>query len=297
MKRLLVPVDFSTHTGISCRYAFALADGHTAEIILFHSFFDQLYFSDGGFSTSFESGIMLTDEIILDFYKQKETRLNEIAAELRSLPSIHNTKLEITCYMESGDPEVQIMNAIKLYKPDMIVMGSSGMGKKGLFSGSVARRIIDNSNIPVIAVPEMVGLSTVKNVVYMTTFIPEDCQAILEIDRVLSPHQVNIFCLHLQENETDDDVDLKIKKLSEDRALVDLAKRISYHALGYQNQREILRSFMNQQKIDLIAFIPHKRNILKNIFHQGITKEDLFLTQIPIMAIKPSIQHVNQTDG
>ncbi len=44
---------------------------------------------------------------------------------------------------------------------------------------------------------------------------------------------------------------------------------------------------MDENKIDLIAFIPHKRNILKNLFYQGITREDLFLTRIPIMAVKP----------
>lgn len=297
MKRLLVPVDFSTHTDISCRYALTLAEGLAAEIILFHSFFDQLYFSDGGFSTSFESGIMLTDEIILDFYKQKETRLNEIADELRSLASAQNTKTEITCAMESGDPEIQIIHAIEFFKPDIIIMGSSGMGKKSLFSGSVARRIIDQSDIPVIAVPEILDFSTIRNVAYMTTFIPDDRQAILDIEFILSPFLVNIFSLHLRKDEIDTDVNLNIKELSGDSALVDLGERISYHVLDYQNQHEIILDFMDKNNIDLIAFIPHKRNILKNIFHQGITKEDLFLTQIPIMAIRPSNQHANQTDA
>ena len=81
--KILVPVDFSSHTKVFCSYAIYLAKLTGKDIILFHSFFDQIYSSDGGFATGFESGIMLTDEIILDFYRKKEIRLNEIAKEMR----------------------------------------------------------------------------------------------------------------------------------------------------------------------------------------------------------------------
>jgi hypothetical protein len=46
---------------------------------------------------------------------------------------------------------------------------------------------------------------------------------------------------------------------------------------------------MDEKHVDLIAFIPHRRNVLQNLFYHGISKEDLFLTRIPIMAVR-SIQ-------
>jgi nucleotide-binding universal stress UspA family protein len=288
MKRILVPVDFSPHTGISCQYALAIAKATGAEITLFHSFFDQLYFSDGGFNTGFESGIMLTDEIILDFHKQKELRLQELADELNSdLSRSGFSKIKVNYEMGSGDPEVQILQVIQQLEPDLIIMGSSGMGKKRLLSGSVARRLIDNMKIPVIAVPGMEEVPSVKNVVYMTTFNPADSDIILNIDLILSAFHVNIFCLHLLTDESDNDAKQKIRNISENQSLKKLEGRISFHILENHHQQETLSKFMDEFKIDLIAFIPHKRNILKNIFYQGITKEDLFLTRIPIMAVRP----------
>ena len=287
MKRILVPVDFSSHTDISCHYALSVAKVTGAEIILFHSFFDQIYFSDGGFTTGFESGILLTDEIILDFYRQKELKLNQIAEEMKtSLSPSERNSLNITCRMESGDPEVQILNAIHKLEPDLIVMGSGGMGKKRILSGSVARRIIDNTNIPVIAVPDLEEVRRIRNVVYMTTFNPADSDVITEIDTILAPFHVSIFCLHLTGDEDIPAVQQNIKNLADSPLLKKLEGRISFHILDHDDQQETLRNFIVEHEIDLIAFIPHKRNILKSIFFQGITKEDLFLNSIPIMSIR-----------
>jgi len=289
MKRILVPVDFSPHTGISCQYALTIAEATGAELILFHSFFDQLYFSDGGFTTGFESGIMMSDEIILDFYKQKESKLKGIAADLQaSIAQPDKSGMKISFHMESGDPEVQILNAINKFKPDLIIMGSSGMGKKGLLSGSVSRRIIDHTEIPVIAVPVMENVRAINKVVYMTTFDPADCDTILKIDTILSPFHVKIFCLHLLKDDDQARAKQEIDNLANNHILNKVEGRISFHILDNHHPQETLRNFVEEQKIDLIAFIPHKRNILKNIFYQGITKEDLFLTRIPIMAIKPN---------
>lgn len=287
MKKILVPVDFSPHTQVSCQYAYSLAGSIDAEIILFHSFFDQLYFSDGGFTTGFESGIMLTDEIILDFYKQKEQKLNDIARQLQESNGQENrSKVKVICRMESGDPEIQIINAIEQMDPDLIVMGSAGMGKKRLFSGSVARRIIDHVSIPVIAVPEQARPTPLKNIVYMTAFDPDDEEVIIDIDSLLAPMNCTFNCVHLLTDDNLADVNENMNKLSGMQALDILSGRIYFHILEYDNQLEKLKLFIDEQKIDLIAFIPHKRNPLKNLFFQGITREDLFLTHIPVMAVK-----------
>jgi len=288
MKRILVPVDFSTHTNISCRYALQIAVASGAEIILFHSFFDQFYYSDGGMSTGFESGILMTDEIILDFYKQKEKKLHELAAALNSsLSEVKSAGVNISCLMESGNPEVQILSAIGQLSPDLIIMGSGGMGKKGLMAGSVARRIIDHTEIPVIAIPEQGKLPEIKNVAYMTTFDPDDIKVIANIEALLAPFSVKIFFLHLSQSDPDPEAQQNMDRLRENQALKTFEGRISFHLSAYYRDKEYLQNFMSENQISLIAFIPHKRNIFKNLFYQGITREDLFQTSIPIMAVRP----------
>jgi nucleotide-binding universal stress UspA family protein len=290
MKRILVPVDFSSHTGISCQYARAIAETTGAEIILFHSFFDQLYYSGAGFNSGgFESGIMLTDEIILDFQKQKESRLQELANDLKSSLSISGkSNVNVTYQMGIGDPEVQILQAIAEFEPDLIILGSGGMGKKRLLSGSVARRIMNTVNTPVIAVPNLEEAPPIKNVVYMTTFEPADPDIIAKIYTLLNIFDVNFFCLHLSNVNDSALANQKMNDFARSQIPKALEGRISFHLLDDENQDEALRNFLDEHKADLIAFIPHKRNILKSIVFQGLTKEDLFLTRIPILAIKPA---------
>jgi nucleotide-binding universal stress UspA family protein len=291
MKRILVPVDFSSHTGISCYYALAIARSTGAEIILFHSFFDQLYYSGAGINSGgFESGILLTDEIIRDFQKQKESRLQKLAEDLRSSPSQSaEPKINITYHMGIGDPEVQILQAIDEFEPDLIILGSGGMGKKRLLSGSVARRIMNTTNTPVIAVPDLDEATPIRNIAYMTTFNPSDYELITKIDFLFNIFHANFFCLHLTDESDSGSARQKMDDFSSNRIPGSLEGRISYHVLDDEDQQEALRLFLDEQKIDLVAFIPHKRNILKNIVFQGLTKEDLFLTRIPILAVKPAI--------
>jgi nucleotide-binding universal stress UspA family protein len=289
MKKILVPVDFSTHTSVSSRYALQLAEVFGAEIILFHSFFDQFYYSDGGLSTGFESGLLLTDEIILDFYKQKENTLLELAKNLKSIISKEKAGIiKISCRMESGNPEIQIINAINQLKPDIIVMGSGGMGKKALLSGSVARRIIDHTDIPVIAIPDRKDVPALLNIAYMTTYDPGDAGVICAIDALLEPFNARFFCLHISKGEPDEEIMQKMNTLSESVGLKSVEGRITFHLESDDTDNQVLDNFMKANKIGLIAFIPHKRNIFEDLFYQGITREDLFKTNIPVMAFRPA---------
>lgn len=284
--KILVPVDFSTHTRITCEYALNLAMLTRKELILFHSFYDQIYFSDGGFATGFESGIMLTDEIILDFYKQKEARLLSIMEDLRmEAADGGEPDLSITCQIESGDPEVMILNAINRIEPQLIVMGSSGMGRKSIFAGSVARRIMDHTTIPVIAVPELEKLPGISSVTYMTNFDPSDPLVITEIDSIFSPLSIQIQCVHISSGKNEVIARENLDNLTNKDLPVRPGTSLSYHVITGDNAQETLEAFIEDNQTDLIAFIPHKRNIFKNFNRQNLRKEDLFLTRTPIMAI------------
>ena len=291
MKKILVPVDFSRHTDFSSRFALQIARKTGSEIILFHSFFDQFYYSDGGMTTGFESGIMMTDEIILDFYKQKEQLLINLKNYLQALNAEKDSMpVNITCQMESGNPEVQIICAIEKHIPDLIILGSGGMGRKGLMAGSVTRRIIDLTTIPVIAVPDISEIEGIRNVAYMTSFSTEDPAVISAIDELLEEFRIDIFCLHLSKDEKDPEAMQRMQELSASKALEHLKERMSYYIVKQDHDKEILQNFMVTHQIGLIAFIPHHRNVFENLFYQGITKEELFRTRIPLLALKPGQQ-------
>ena len=64
MKKILVPVDFSDHTEITCTYALELAQKHGSEIVLFHTFFDQFLIAESSFPESIDLSTIYHEELL-----------------------------------------------------------------------------------------------------------------------------------------------------------------------------------------------------------------------------------------
>lgn len=284
MKKILVPVDFSQNTQTSCDFAGKIAQVTGAEIVLFHSFFEQIYFSDGGFSTGFESGILLTDDIILDFFRQKESKLQELCKEVEKKTG-PGAAGRVSCIIESGDPQIQILHIIQKQKPDLVVMGSSGIGKKGFLRGSVGKRVMDSTDVPVMAIPDAKKFSRLKNILYVTDIEDKDVSALLGLFSLLEEFDTQIHCLHLDVGGDDRLAGAGMKALSMHTDLEKFSDRIHFEVVPCSDPKECLVNYVSKKHVDLIAFIPHKKNFFKIFSRQDLTKEDLFLTGLPILGI------------
>jgi nucleotide-binding universal stress UspA family protein len=280
-KKILVPVDFSALSDAASAYAAAIAGMIHADVILYHSFFDQVYFSDGGFSTGFESGLLLTDELIHDLFKKKEEQLLAFAGMLTG--QYPGVKFEART--ESGDPVLQIPNACLKIAPELVVMGSARLGRKGRFAGSVCEKAMTACGVPVLAVAETVKFQKISAILYMTGFEPADTEAILKLSDTLSGYDGKFFCLHLEsgkEEQLDHD---KMDELAEKVMMLRLPQQFSFHVLSSENPHIVLEQFIKRNGIGLIAFIPHRRSFFRSLLHQEITKKDLFLTHVPILSL------------
>jgi len=285
MKKILVPVDFSPNTDMSCNYAIKLAQDHDCEVVLFHSFFEQIYFSDGGFATGFESGIMLTDDIILDFYKQKEESLREKKEELERRTKEEGIALNISSIIETGDPQHQILNLIGKITPDIVVMGSSGMGKKSFLTGSVCKRVMDNCDTPVMAIPDIRQYLGVSTILYTTDIQQDDISALQKIFSLFGPENIHVHCLHLNLEKSDQKSLQMMEGLKMNAKLDSIRNRISFEVLSCKDPKKCLKEYIKAQQVQLIAFVPHKKNFFTIFTRQNLSKEDLFLTGLPILGI------------
>jgi nucleotide-binding universal stress UspA family protein len=282
MKKILVPVDFSSHTGISCTYAAEVASVTGAEVMLFHSFFEQIYFSDGGFATGFETGIMLTEDIIRNFYKEKQKGLEEIKSELES---IKGKSINVTTIIESGDPQVQIALAVEKQRPDLVVMGSAGLGRKGFLSGSVCKHLMGVAGTPVLAIPDILSYKGMENILYVTELESGDVSALKGLSSLLAGFSPKLHCVHLDVGQKDKDAEAVMDRLRNDPELSVNLKKIDFKVITCNAPTECLRNYVADHHIQLIAFIPHRRNFFRIFSRQDLTKEDLFMTGLPILAL------------
>ncbi len=136
IKNILVPVDGSECSDRAVIEAIAMAEYCEAKLsFLYVANINQLainaYLSDAILDAVTKAG-----KVILD--RAMETVPTGIPKE---------------AYSETGAPAVVIMDFVAEHNPDMIIMGSRGLGLvKGVLLGSVSQYVVEQSKCPVMVV-------------------------------------------------------------------------------------------------------------------------------------------------
>jgi nucleotide-binding universal stress UspA family protein len=287
MKKILVPVDFSGHTEITCTYALELAQKFGAEIRLFHTFFDQFIIADSSFPESIDMSTMYNEELLKEILHQAEKRLETLYDKLQE--RINKEKIQnvsISKNLTGGEIEREVISICEDYDPDIIVMGTRGEGKNVNIWGKVSTYIINHVTVPVLTIPEIKKYMGYGEIMFSADLTEGNSMALTKILDIFGPFNAHIHCVHFL---------LKPKQKEETEKMENLKKSVSGHPasadLTFQMiniNDEIQKSidkFIKDNKINLIAFQPHKRSPFYGVFTKAITKKNLFATNIPLLAV------------
>lgn len=281
MQTILLAIDFSDGIENCCNYAIRVASRFDAEIILFHSYFDKFLITESSFPTGIEAETLINKKILDDIKLQAEKDLKNITSCIVD----SHPAAKIKSVLIGGNPEEEILTAADNFKADLLILGSSGKAEKGIFSGSVTKKIMENSQIPVLSIPLDYTYKEIKNILYPTEFLHNDSKIILKIFNLLSKFDIKMHCVHLINHEKADSSDLieKIQLKLKDKINEDL---ICFENLKSDNFIDTLQNYTEEHQINLIAFVVHKRGFLREIFTHKLTKKDLFHLKLPMLAIK-----------
>jgi nucleotide-binding universal stress UspA family protein len=286
MKKILVPIDFSDNTDTSCLYALEIAKKFNSEIRLFHSYFDQVIVSDSSFPTGVDTDTMINEQLLKDIELRAKSDIQNLQSKLVDLlkkDGARNVKVVFT--LVGGEPESQIVEECREYKPDLIVMGSSGKGKANFLTGSISKTVMNNADLPVMAIPAGYTYKGINNVLYMTDFDGPDNELITRLMSVLKDFDIKIHCMHLNIKES--------RRLENEECMNKIKTHFSKeiesghfccHLIDGNEINEDIEKFVKENNMDIIAFLSHKRNIFKRLFTSKVTKKDLFQADIPLMA-------------
>jgi nucleotide-binding universal stress UspA family protein len=135
--KILVPVDFSEQSLIALEQSYNLAREYKAEITLLHVIEDE------GMLARFFS-----KEQHEDLKKNVQEQLDKLAKDVEK-----KSKVKVNTLVAKGSVYEKINEVAGLINASMIVMGTHGdEGRKKLFIGSNALRVVRESAIPVITI-------------------------------------------------------------------------------------------------------------------------------------------------
>lgn len=287
---ILIPVDFSDYTLLTCEFGFKLAKDLNCKVKLMHAFFTPFYPAAVPFSDAFT--LPATDkDIYKDVRTKTEEEMNDLIQKIDSfIESGVFPKVSYTSTLTEGLPEEEIISYSKKMKPVAIVMGTKGRNAKELdLIGSVTAEVMDGCKTPIFAVPEDAkarNISDIKRMVFLTNFQEREFKAFDIMMKFIKPYPVKLFLAHIAKKE---DVwnEIKLsglqKYISEEYPQLETEYRLIDQT---ESLEESLEKFIEDNNIDMISLSSSRRNLFARMFNPGIARRMLFHSDTPILVIK-----------
>lgn len=290
VRRILVPVDFSSASAKAVDLALQLADLLKAEIKLLHVYFNPII-DTAPFDAGHTYQINLSS-YLYEIEQNARKQMASLVCDVRNRAKNGKNKIRVSHTLANGVAADEILAVSRRFKPGLIVMGSKGIGKlsEGLI-GSVTAKVVTKSEIPVIAIPESTKqtvIPEIKNILYATDFDDYDQIALSRLINLMHPFKSTLHCVHIS---------VGMKK-SWDRVKMDLLKKfiedeygdipVKYKILLSDTVINGLESYMRDNKIEAIAMTNHSTGILNSIFTQSITKLVMQRIDRPLIVFKTS---------
>lgn len=269
---ILVPTDFSDNAGNALDYALQLAKKLGSTVTVYHA----CQIPTSGFHRP-------TPSII---EQEKRTTLMECRRKLKLLCR-KASEGGTGCFMETSIAPVYegIMAISRQTGADMIVMGTRGGGEiSNWILGGTTAHIIQNSQIPVFAIPRMTRYRQIEKIVFATDYRDSDFEFIDKLVLLASELGSELSILHVQTESGEfrsgalfDSFRTQIKNLFD-------YNRISFHLIEKEDVVSAINRFVNNYEADIISMATSRKNLFNRIFDKSMTQEMACLTKIPLLA-------------
>jgi len=274
MKKILFPTDFSEVSKNAFIYALKLAEAIDAEIITLHVYeLDSPVYLD----VSLYLQDIYEFEELSDFenYKDEIPVLRGIA-EANDLGHIKLSNVLIQGYLVS-----EVVKISKKENIDFIVMGTKGGNNfKEVFFGTVTTKIMNESNVTVLAIPENCSFVPIKKILFNTRYNIGDIEPLKKVVALANVFQSHIDCLNVKPPHTvyNDDFVVDFKNVFKDQ-------NVAFHSVLGSDVEGAILNFIEQNKIDMVAIHERHRGFFEKIFQVSLTKKLTFHINIPILSV------------
>ena len=282
----IVPIDFSNASLNASYTALELGAKLKARIKLIHAYnlpdvrpmsFDDTDFYVGTLSTHITEIKEEADKSMSVFLEKVNSYIK--AKALSEIP--------VTTSVINGIPDEITLYTAESENAGLIVMGVSGKEIRTFEPmGKIASRIVEKSLVPVLVIPEDIefkGLENFKNVLYTTAFDESDFSAIGKLISIVKWLDMDIYCLHIGNEEKDQWNKLKMEGLHEYFNKVYGKTNVECDLIFSKDIIKALDEFITSKNIDLISLTTHKRNIISKLINPSIAKKILYHTRIPLL--------------
>ena len=280
---ILVPVDFSPVSSLTCKLAFNIASHLHVKLIFMHCYINPVIHSVPYADVYVYDSALLTrmDDAEKNANKKFEDFIRNLSQDIGK-EKWRSVKTEFI--IKPGYADEDILAYANENDSRLIVMGTGGDAE--LTVGSVTVDVIYNAKVPVLVIPEKMPekeLPDFNKVLYATNFDEKDFVAIDKLVNILKPFNIKVFCVHVGKEDSSEWNKARLEGMKDILKNKYSEKDFDCRLLVGNNILEEIDRFIDQEKIDIISLTTHKRNMISRIFNPSVAKKMVFHVKTPLL--------------
>lgn len=273
MKRIIVPVDFSSYSDFAFTSALKIAQKANSSITcvnIVSSFLDWPNLSNEQKAKNTE---------VLDLEAEAKDKLKAFVSEHK----LHGVPVESA--VEIGVPQHVILEVAKKQKANLIVIGTYGTGfQEGKFIGSTIQHVLRNAECPVMAVKKPLNGNDLRKMVFASMFNEDSRPAFTKMKAVLKDFQTSVHFLFV--NTPSHFVNSEVAESRMDsfsKGFEDLV--IHKHMYCHQEPENGIVEFAKRRNIGFIGIASGNRKGMAT-YQVGVTDTVLYKSDIAVLSVK-----------
>ena len=284
IKKILVPVDFSSYSLNAACYAAHVARQKGAEITLIHVYFNPV--TNPVSYDHFYSFPANVAETLSEIVENAGELMKEFMEKLNAyLVDYEISSIQIKTELIGGIAEEEILDFTEAGSYDLMVVGIRGKEASENWFGSFMTEIINKASIPVLAIPGQASYkkSMFKRLMYATNFDKSDGIAIQKLIEIAMPLETHISVVHIDDTTDNPFINYDLAHFKEKYVGNADQVKMEFDLIVNKNRARGIENYIIDKEIDIIAVTSHKRNIITSLFKPSLTKALLFRLGIPML--------------
>jgi len=283
--RILLPIDFSDYSRKAAIFALNWAKLLNAELTVLHTYFNPII-STMPFSDTFAYEVN-TKEMMVELEDSARENMEKMKVFLNQENEKLSERVELKIELVKGIAEDEIIKYSRKYQPLVIIMGTRGADRKAAdLIGSVTAEVMEGSKVPVMAIPENFefhGMGEMKKMLYATDFQEADFKTLQKLENLLKPLEMNITCAHVSSKEHSQWDEVRMTGLKEHIKKNYSEEKVQCDLIEHEDLFVGIESYVNSNKINMLAFTRRKRNLISRIINPNLAKKMLFHSTTPLL--------------
>lgn len=277
MKKILFPVDFSEASFNAFRYALHFAQKINAEIITIHVYeFPIIVYSD--------YNNFLLDNYNVNEWSEFENYKNEVP-KLRAIAEKEQLEhIKMSHVLKQGDVQDSILSLVAKEHIDYIVMGTKGAtGLKEVFLGTITQSIINNTKVPVFAIPLGCEYHPIKRILFLTKYEKSHLPILKRIFTLAQLFQAHLDALRVSTSN-----DNHFRKFVLEWEKANPKSGVDFFTMPSNDYEGTIIDFMEQHNTNLVTMPIHHLGFFEKIFSYSLSQKLTFHSKIPLLTLYQS---------